>query len=364
MSIDISNPAKRAKVEKQSTSMENQIGSHEELDHVSCTPGQMFGSFRVEKPLGEGTFGRVLLATDISTNTSVALKIIKNDSDKRGIALSEIAILRMISRKDSENKSLCVNMLDYFMNESFVCIVFPVLGQSVFDYMQENDFKPFPLEQVYEISLQLCKAVEFLHSYGMVHTDLKPENILFVDSGYTTVYDPVKNYIVRRINRTDIKLIDFGMLTRERDPHRDLITTRSYRAPEVILQLGWSHPCDVWSIGCILFEIYYGSLLFYTEEDREHLALMEMALGSFPVSMINATVTDHFKNGQVDWIPNGCNGSVNEPLKAYMLNSTVDDELLFDLIEKMCRYEPDKRIPIGDALEHPFFKGTQVSECE
>lgn len=49
-----------------------------------------------------------------------------------------------------------------------------------------------------------------------------------------------------------------------------------------ISELGWSQPCDVWSIGCIMFELYLGFTLFQTHDNREHLAMMEKILGPLP----------------------------------------------------------------------------------
>ena len=54
-----------------------------------------------------------------------------------------------------------------------------------------------------------------------------------------------------------------------------MVSTRHYRAPEIILNLGWSFPCDIWSIGCILVEFFTGDALFQTHDNLEHLAMME-----------------------------------------------------------------------------------------
>ena len=54
-----------------------------------------------------------------------------------------------------------------------------------------------------------------------------------------------------------------------------MVSTRHYRAPEIILNLGWSYPCDIWSIGCILVEFFTGDALFQTHDNLEHLAMME-----------------------------------------------------------------------------------------
>lgn len=74
---------------------------------------------------------------------------------------------------------------------------------------------------------------------------------------------------------TEIRLIDFGSATFQDEYHSSVVSTRHYRAPEIILGLGWSFPCDIWSIGCILVEFYTGDALFQTHDNLEHLAMME-----------------------------------------------------------------------------------------
>ena len=74
---------------------------------------------------------------------------------------------------------------------------------------------------------------------------------------------------------TEIRLIDFGSATFQEEYHSTVVSTRHYRAPEIILGLGWSYPCDIWSIGCILVEFFTGDALFQTHDNLEHLAMME-----------------------------------------------------------------------------------------
>jgi dual-specificity kinase len=79
---------------------------------------------------------------------------------------------------------------------------------------------------------------------------------------------------------TEIRLIDFGSATFNDEYHSSVVSTRHYRAPEIIFGLGWSFPCDIWSIGCILVEFFTGDALFQTHDNLEHLAMMEAVIGS------------------------------------------------------------------------------------
>ena len=92
----------------------------------------------------------------------------------------------------------------------------------------------------------------------------------------TTTYKGHSDYRVPRSH--EIRLIDFGGATFDTDHHSRIINTRQYRAPEVLLGLGWSFPSDMWSVGCILCELVSGELLFATHYDLEHLAMMEKVL--------------------------------------------------------------------------------------
>jgi dual-specificity kinase len=136
----------------------------------------------------------------------------------------------------------------------------------------------------------MCVRV-VLHDLNLIHTDLKPENILLVDSVYQTFtynrpvpsssHSQVRNAHHRRVLLdSEIRLIDFGSATFDDEYHSSVVSTRHYRAPEIILNLGWSFPCDIWSIGCILVEFYTGDALFQTHDNLEHLAMMESVCGS------------------------------------------------------------------------------------
>lgn len=123
------------------------------------------------------------------------------------------------------------------------------------------------------------------------------------------------------LESTDIRLIDFGSATFEEEYHSSVVSTRHYRAPEIILGmyfclgsdldvhlllgLGWSYPCDAFSLGCILVEFFTGVALFQTHDNLEHLAMMEQVMGKMPerfARMGARSKTEYFKEGsKLDW---------------------------------------------------------------
>jgi len=126
-------------------------------------------------------------------------------------------------------------MLEWFEHHGHICIVFELLGLSTYDFIKENGFLPFHLDHIRKMAYQICKSVNFLHNNKLTHTDLKPENILFVQSDYTEAYNPKMKRDERTLINPDIKVVDFGSATYDDEHHSTLVSTRHYRAPEVIL---------------------------------------------------------------------------------------------------------------------------------
>lgn len=335
--------------------------------HLVFSPGDVLQNrFKIMATLGEGTFGKVVKVKDLFKNEVVALKIIKNVKKYREAAKLEINVLEKLAKYDPRGKFRCVQMLDWFDYHGHVCIAFEMLGSSVFDFLKDNNYEPYPIDQVRQIAYELVIAVKFMHDNRLTHTDLKPENILFFDSSHDVVFDPKKKQDFRFVRNPEIRLIDFGSATFDHEHHSTIVSTRHYRAPEVILELGWAQPCDVWSIGCIVFELALGHTLFQTHDNREHLAMMERILGRLPNRMAMKTRVKYFDNrGRLKWDEKSSSGRyVKEnckPLHRYNDRppaSCTDPESweeMFDLISKMLIYEPSKRLTLVEALRHSFF---------
>jgi len=337
-----------------------QLGVQDDTEgHLVYKPGDLLqGRYEVKGDLGEGTFGKVVKVVDRFEKRTVALKIIKNVQKYREAAKLEINVLVKLGKYDPSGKYQCVGMLDYFDFHGHMCIAFEMLGKSVFDFLKENNYHPYPIEQVRQMSYELCYAVNFLHKNRITHTDLKPENILFKNSSYD------EKDGVRVVRNAEIRLIDFGSATFNHEHHSLIVSTRHYRAPEVIMEITWSQPCDVWSIGCIVFEMALGKTVFQTHEDREHLAMMERVVGRFPTRMARESRVKYFRRGILDWDPGSLNGQfVRQNCKPLMDNipgEKVDDEKedwvnMFNLIRKMFIYEPNRRLTLPEAVRHPFF---------
>ncbi|XP_076198449.1 dual specificity protein kinase CLK1 isoform X3 [Aptenodytes patagonicus] len=334
----------------------------DEEGHLICQSGDVLSArYEIVATLGEGAFGKVVECIDHKAeDRHVAVKIVKNVDRYSEAARAEIQVLEHLNASDPSSTYRCVQMFEWFEYHGHVCIVFELLGLSTYDFIKENGFLPFRMNHIRQMAYQICKSVNFLHLNKLTHTDLKPENILFVTSDYVEEYNPKLKCDERTLKNPDIKVVDFGSATYDDEYHSTLVSTRHYRAPEVILALGWSQPCDVWSIGCILIEYYLGFTVFPTHDSKEHLAMMERILGPLPNHMIKKTrKRKYFRHDRLDWDEHSSAGRYVsrrcKPLKEFMTCHDSDHENLFDLIQKMLEYDPAKRITLEAALKHPFF---------
>eukprot|EP00250_Pteridium_aquilinum_P021713 c25203_g1_i14 orf=728-1678(+) len=267
----------------------------------------------------------------------------------------------------------CVQIRRWFDYRNHICIVFEKLGPSLFDFLRANEYRPFPVDLVRDFGRQLLESVAYMHSLSLIHTDLKPENVLLVSPEYTKVVDR-KNTTrhslhMKRVPKSSrVKLIDFGSTTNDRECSFSVVSTRHYRAPEVILGSGWSYPCDIWSVGCILVELCSGEVLFQTHENLEHLAMMERVLGLIPSHIIRRATESaqkYFRHGKrLNWPDRSTSGeSIRAVHKLSRLRDLVLEHTdntgssLVDLLERMLKYDPYDRPTAKEALDHPFFHG-------
>lgn len=274
--------------------------------HYIYQENDVFGSngqFIVRELLGQGTFGKVLKCIDTCSpnNKYVAVKVIRAVDRYREAAKTELRVLSTILENDPSGQFQCLLLRDCFDYKNHICLVTDLYGRSVYDFMCSNGIARFPGSHLQAIARQLIRSVCFLHDMGIIHTDLKPENILLVDESYVE-YDLPQHVIDSMSNRRrlaskgkrkiltnpEIKIIDFGSAVFHKEYHPPVISTRHYRAPEIVLGLGWSFPCDIWSIACVLIELVIGESLYPIHENLEHMAMMQRINGTpFPTKLID-----------------------------------------------------------------------------
>ncbi|KAK2591376.1 dual specificity protein kinase kns1, partial [Conoideocrella luteorostrata] len=352
--------------------------------HIILVPGQhITKQYRVEKLLGQGTFGKVVQAYDLMHNEHVALKVVRSNQKYRYAAYVEARVLQTLQNHDPGNKYGCIHSKDVFDYKGHICIAMDLLSLSVYDFLRRNQFAPFPNSHIQSIAHQLLTSVAYLHDLRLIHTDLKPENILLRDASYqslpysgkipSTSSNTSRTGTQRRVLlNTEICVIDFGSSTFEAEYHSSVVSTRHYRAPEIILGIGWSYPCDIWSIACILVELFTGDLLFGTHDNREHLAMMEVVCGcKVDYSLIrqangrsktsNAGNASYFKRLRLNYPVDATTRSSKRGVKAMKKLSDVipstNDFLtgFLELLQKMLMFDPKKRITARQALRHPWF---------
>ena len=363
--------------------------------------------YRIIEHINDGTFGSVFKCENIITKELYAMKILSKIDNNFELAECEADLAKKVLSCDKKNESHCAKILDTFIFKKngvdYYAMIIELLGPSLYNFLEDNGFKGYTMSQIQHIAKQIFEGISFLHKNKMIHTDLKPENILLVNSDYENVtrYQDIPLNIALRKNKkamrsrnasglstnisrtsidklyykklinTDIKIIDFGSAVELENRGGGVICTRQYRPPEVILDCClWDQKSDIWSIGCILVELYTGEMLFSTHNDEEQLCLMEKCCGHYPNWMINNTRNEQLKKIFLD-----CNRHKEDKvldirltkhydkIKEALLNQRTIEESICnkhsefcDFIKFLLKIDPKKRPTAKEALRHSFFK--------
>jgi len=287
---------------------------------------------KLEK-LGEGTYGVVYKAKERDTDRTVALKKMRLDGEDEGVpstAIREISLLRELRHIN------VVRLLDVLHSENKLYLVFEFLDQDLKRYM-DSVREPMSALLVKSYLYQLLKGIAYCHAHRVLHRDLKPQNLLIDRQGA-------------------LKLADFGLARAFGIPLRPYtheVVTLWYRAPEILLgSRNYSTPVDIWAIGCIFAEMVMKRPLFPGDSEIDELFRIFRTLGT-PSEVMWPGVSklpDYSPANFPQWSPQPLNKVV--PLM---------DPLALDLLERMLRYEPSKRISAKEALEHPYFQDLDKS---
>ncbi|KAM0875361.1 hypothetical protein ACQ4PT_036849 [Festuca glaucescens] len=320
------------------------------------------GCYEITAAHGKGVFSTVVRAKDLKAGKDdpevVAIKIIRKNETMYKAGKQEVSILEKLASADREDRRHCVRFISSFMYRNHLCLVFESLNMNLREVLKKFGRNiGLKLTAVRAYSKQLFIALKHLKNCEVLHCDIKPDNMLVNDA---------KNVL---------KLCDFGnaMLAgmNEVTPY---LVSRFYRAPEIILGLPYDHPLDIWSVGCCLYELSTGKVLFPGATNNDMLRLHMELKGPFPKKMLKkgAFTMQHFDQDHnfnaIEEDP-----VTKKPMRKLILNikpkdfgSLVsnfpgeDPRMLSnfkDLLEKIFILDPDKRITVSQALSHPFITG-------
>ncbi|XP_050481132.1 homeodomain-interacting protein kinase 2 isoform X13 [Bombus huntii] len=333
----------------------------------------MTNQYEVLEFLGRGTFGQVVKCWKKGTNEIVAIKILKNHPSYARQGQIEVSILSRLSQENADEFNF-VRAYECFQHKSHTCLVFEMLEQNLYDFLKQNKFSPLPLKYIRPILQQVLTALLKLKQLGLIHADLKPENIMLVDP-------------VRQPYR--VKVIDFGSASHvSKAVCNTYLQSRYYRAPEIILGLPYCEAIDMWSLGCVVAELFLGWPLYPGSSEYDQIRYISQTQGLPTEHMLNnASKTTKFFYRDMDstypfwrlktpeeheaetgikskearkYIFNCLDdiGQVNVPTDlegGQLLAEKADRREFIDLLKRMLTMDQvERRITPGEALNHAF----------
>mmetsp|Transcript_79743 Transcript_79743/g.154129 ORF Transcript_79743/g.154129 Transcript_79743/m.154129 type:complete len:838 (+) Transcript_79743:77-2590(+) len=316
--------------------------------------------YQILEFLGSAAFSRAVQCLDLENNKMVCMKIIKNDKDFFDQSLDEIKLLKYINVNGDVDEHCVLRLYDYFYHKEHLIIVTELLRDNLYEFSKFNrecgDDPYFTLGRLQKIANQVLNALEYVHSLRLIHCDLKPENIL-----------------IRSYSRCEVKVIDFGSSCFVDDHLSSYVQSRSYRAPEVMLGLPYDQKIDLWSLGCILAELWTGYVLFQNESVQSLLARILGIIGDFPYHLMTRGkyVPQYFtQDGQLYQEIEGP-ACPNRGRKLHLLvpkktslrqRMRTDCEEFLDFLTQLLQLDPSKRPTASEALRHPWLARCKYSD--
>eukprot|EP01112_Ceratiomyxa_fruticulosa_P000081 TRINITY_DN10104_c0_g2_i1.p1 TRINITY_DN10104_c0_g2~~TRINITY_DN10104_c0_g2_i1.p1 ORF type:complete len:657 (-),score=126.72 TRINITY_DN10104_c0_g2_i1:153-2123(-) len=281
--------------------------------------------YKIIKQLGDGTYGSVLKAINRASGESVAIKKMKKKfySWEECIQLREVRSLKKLTHPN------IVKLKEVIRENDELFFVFEFLDGNLYELMKDRD-KMFPEAKIRNVLNQVLQGLAYMHKHGFFHRDLKPENLL--------------------ISKDTLKIADFGLAReiRSRPPYTDYVSTRWYRAPEVLLRsTSYSSPIDLWAVGAIMAELFTLRPLFPGTSESDEIFKICTVLGTptpatWPEGMRLAGIMN-FK------FPH----CASTPLSTLIPNASPE---AISLMQDLMQYDPARRPTAAQALQYPFFQ--------
>lgn len=329
------------------------------------------GRYQIKEYLGSAAFSKAVQCRDLRTDMNYCMKIIENNKDYFDQSIDEIKLLRFINCNGNVDEHFVLKIYDFFYYKEHLFIVTELLKDNLYEYYkfnrQQEDEIYFTVGRLQKIAYQILKGLEYIHGLKLIHCDLKPENIM------------IKSY-----SRSEVKIIDFGSSCYIHDHLSSYVQSRSYRAPEVIIGCKYDYRIDMWSLGCILAELFTGNVLFQNDTVQALLARVIGILGPFPEWMMQEGKLVHkfFTEDKIlyqdvyteeeDPAAAQDNSDASRrgqrtgrvqlliPKKSGLSFRLKSEDLYFlDFVRSLLQIDPLRRPTASEALKHPWF--TQAS---
>lgn len=302
--------------------------------------------YEIVDVLGKGSFGQVVRCIDHKTGVLVAVKIIRNKKRFHQQALVEVNILQKLREWDPKNKHSMVNFTHSFYFRGHLCISTELLDMNLYEFIKSNAFRGFSLKLIRRFTKQMLSSLNLLKQHNVIHCDLKPENIL-----------------LRHPMHSEIKVIDFGSSCFENEKVYTYIQSRFYRSPEVILGMTYGLPIDMWSLGCILAELYTGVPIFPGENEQEQLACIMEVFGPPEKHLIEKSTRRKifFDSMNKPRLTVSSKGRRRRPSsKTLQQVLKCDDEPFLDFLTRCLKWDPERRMKPDEAIRHEFISGQKT----
>lgn len=314
---------------------DDENGSYNKVmhDHISYR-------YEILEVIGKGSFGQVIRAIDHKSGDHVAIKIIRNKKRFHHQALVEVKILDHLRRRDPDQHHNVIHMLDYFYFRNHLCITFELMGLNLYELIKKNNYQGFSISLIKRFAFSLVQCLKLLYRENIIHCDLKPENVLLKQRGSSS-----------------IRIIDFGSSCYVHQRVYTYIQSRFYRSPEVILGLPYGLPIDMWSLGCILAELYTGYPLFPGENEVEQLACIMEVLSLPPQHLLIAASRRRLffdSKGNPRCVTNS-KGKKRRPGSRDLASVLkCSDTHFVHFIARCLEWDPSTRMTPEEALQHEW----------
>jgi len=297
--------------------------------------------YEIQSKLGRGAFGDVYQAVDHKTGDRVAVKIIRNERRFHHQGKVEVEVLKALC--EHSERYQYVKMIDSFIFRNHLCLTFDLHFHDLYSELKSRDFVGLYMQDAQHVTASITTCLKLCRRLGIVHADLKPENVLLVDD-----------------TSFDVRVIDFGSACFSHGKVHTYVQSRYYRAPEIVLGLGYGPPIDMWSLGCILVELLTGRPLFPAKNERDLLLYQMEICGKPPADVLDRStrVGEFFSKDGTGYhslrVVDRKGRSRIPGTRTLRSAVTSDHADLLSFLERCFDWNPDTRITPEEALEHRF----------